>query len=370
MATLYPGDPAPHFHQRTHSNPKFAFDTVAGRYIVLCLFGSASNEAARAAIAAAKARTGFFNDTTACFFGVSIDPADESEKRVADRYPGHRYFWDFDLKVSRLFGAAKTGEDTYTPRWMVIDPTLRVIANIPFQSDGGDIAALHSLIDRLPPPERFAGTPLQAPIIFLRDIFEPELCRQLIAQFDADGGEESGFMRDVGGKTIGLHDRKHKSRKDFYITDDALIRAVQARVIRRIVPEIKKAHQFDVTRMERYIVACYTAEDGGHFRAHRDNTTLGTAHRRFAVSINLNDDYDGGEISFPEYGPRSFKPPVGGAVIFSCSLLHSASVVTRGKRYAFLPFLYDDAAAKIRAENRIHLEAADGTSETAPNALS
>jgi hypothetical protein len=66
-----------------------------------------------------------------------------------------------------------------------------------------------------------------------------------------------------------------------------------------------------VTRMERYIVSCYAAEDGGHFRAHRDNTTAGTAHRRFAVSINLDDAFDGGEVAFPEYGPRSFKAPPG-----------------------------------------------------------
>lgn len=103
--------------------------------------------------------------------------------------------------------------------------------------------------------------------------------------------------------------------------------------------------------MERYIVCCYDAEEGAHFRAHRDNTTGGTAHRRFAVSINLNDDFDGGEVSFPEYGPRSFKPPPGGAVVFSCSLLHAVSRITRGKRYAFLPFLYDDAAAKVREAN-------------------
>ena len=124
---------------------------------------------------------------------------------------------------------------------------------------------------------------------------------------------------------------------------------------RRIVPEIKKVHQFDVTRMERYIVACYAAEDGGHFNMHRDNTTRGTAHRRFAVSINLNDDFDGGEIMFPEYGPRAFKPPIGGAVVFSCSLLHAVTKMTRGRRYAFLPFLYDEAAAAIRAENNPHL---------------
>lgn len=84
--------------------------------------------------------------------------------------------------------------------------------------------------------------------------------------------------------------------------------------------------------MERYIVACYAAEDGGHFNAHRDNTTKGTAHRRFAVSISLNSDFEGGEIVFPEYGPKGYKPPPGGAVVFSCSLLHAVTKVTRGRR--------------------------------------
>lgn len=104
-------------------------------------------------------------------------------------------------------------------------------------------------------------------------------------------------------------------------------------------------------------MGCYDAETGGHFGAHRDNTTKGTAHRRFAVSINLNADFEGGEVSFPEYGPRSFKPPPGGAVVFSCSLLHAVSQVTRGKRFAFLPFLYDDAAARLREDNQVFMEA-------------
>ena len=162
-------------------------------------------------------------------------------------------------------------------------------------------------------------------------------------------------MREVDGKTVVVHDHGHKRRKNYTIEDQDLIKATQARLQRRVVPEILKAHQFRVTRMERYIVSCYTAEDGAHFRAHRDNTTRGTAHRRFAVSINLNAEFEGGEVSFPEYGPRSFKPPLGGAVVFSCSLLHAVSKVTSGRRYAFLPFLYDDAAAKLREHNNAHL---------------
>jgi predicted 2-oxoglutarate/Fe(II)-dependent dioxygenase YbiX len=107
--------------------------------------------------------------------------------------------------------------------------------------------------------------------------------------------------------------------------------------------------------MERYIVACYDADAGGHFRPHRDNTTSGTAHRRFAVTINLNADYEGGDLRFPEYGPRTYRAPPGGAVVFSCSMLHEATPVVRGTRYAFLPFLYDEAGAEVREANNARL---------------
>src|SRR5262249_52451146 len=124
----------------------------------------------------------------------------------------------------------------------------------------------------------------------------------------------------------------------------------------RLLPEVHKAYQFRVTRIERHIVACYDAAEGGHFAPHRDNTTRGTAHRRFAVSLNLNTgQYEGGMLCFPEFGPQLYNAPAGGAVVFSCSLLHAATPVTKGKRYAFLPFLYDEAAARVREENLKYL---------------
>ena len=183
-------------------------------------------------------------------------------------------------------------------------------------------------------------------------MFEPEFCQQLIGLYEEQG--RHGIRLHARGRRQDGRDPRPQATSaasDYCIEDQALIKQTQVRIQRRIVPEILKVHQFKVTRMERYIVSCYAAEDGGHFRAHRDNTTKGTAHRRFAVSINLNDEFDGGEISFPEYGPSSFKLPTGGACVFSCSLLHQVSPVTAGKRYAFLPFLYDDAAAKMREAN-------------------
>ncbi|HEY8383371.1 MAG TPA: 2OG-Fe(II) oxygenase [Microvirga sp.] len=358
---LHPGDPAPWFRQRCTSNPDYAFDTVAGRYVVLCFYGTASDEAGRAALAAVEANRALFDDTSLCLFGVSVDPADEAQGRVRESLPGLRHFWDTDGRVSRLYGAvphdAEPGMAGVPLRrfWLVLDPMLRVRHVLPFRADGGDRDEIMAYLRALPPVERFAGLEIQAPVLIIPNVFEPEFCRRLIGLYEANGGEESGFMREVGGKTVAVTDPAHKRRKDYVIDDPALIRQTQERIRRRIAPEIEKVHYFKPTRMERYIVSCYAAEDGGHFRAHRDNTTKGTAHRRYAVSINLNHEFEGGEVSFPEYGPRGYKAPAGGAVVFSCSLLHAVSKVTSGRRFAFLPFLYDEAAAKVREQNNAFL---------------
>jgi predicted 2-oxoglutarate/Fe(II)-dependent dioxygenase YbiX/peroxiredoxin len=357
FANLTPGDPAPWFHQRSGGNPNYAFDTVGGRWIVMCFFGTAGDEDGRRALAAVNVNRALFDDERACFFGVSLDPNDEAKERVAESMPGLRYFWDFDGTVARAYGAIAQQAVPNPKRlemrrfWVVLDPLLRVRRVVPFQPKGSEIPALIAYLKQLPAPDRFAGIDVPVPVLILPDVFEPDFCKQLIAIYEDKGGKESGFMREVDGKTVEIRDSKHKTRRDVLIEDQAMIRQTQIRIHRRIVPEILKVHQFQVTRMERYLVACYAAEELGHFRAHRDNTTKGTAHRRFAVSINLNNEFDGGEISFPEYGSKSFKLPTGTACVFSCSLLHQVSPVTAGKRFAFLPFLYDDAAAKIREAN-------------------
>lgn len=359
---LTEGDPAPWFVQRTASTPQFAMDVTAGRYLVLCFFASASDPHAMAAIEAVRTRRSFFNDMTACFFGISNDANDESQKRVADEIPGYRYLWDFDASASRLYGAAPRETDQpVTPRrlWVVLDPMLRVLKVVPFATDRSDIANVLAFLARLPAVDRFAGTRLHAPVLMLPNIFEPALCRLLVDLFEKTGGEESGFMREIDGRTVAVHDYGHKRRRDIVVQDQELIKEIQTRFRRRVVPMIQRAHQFTVTRMERYIVSRYSGEDGGHFRPHRDNTTKGTAHRRFAVSVNLNDDFDGGDISFPEFSREGMRPPIGAGLVFSCSLLHAVSAVTRGRRYAFLPFLYDDEAARIREANVKFLE--DGT---------
>lgn len=352
-----PGDPAPWFEAATSDNPRYGFDTVAGRYVVLCFFGSTHIPQGAAALQAALARQDLFAPDRAVFFGVSTDPNDLAAARAAERPPAMRIFWDFDLAVSRLYGAveadARPGSTiAFRGFWLILDPLLRVIARHPLNEGAAALEGLRAL----PAPAAYAGIDLHAPVLILPRVFEPAFCRHLIALYAQHGGEESGFMQEIDGKTVHVLDPSHKRRSDYVIQEAEVRNACRARVQRRIVPEIAKAFQFKATRMERYIVACYDAADGGHFRAHRDNTTRGTAHRRFAVTINLDAEaYEGGDLSFPEFGPRRYRAPTGGAVVFSCSLLHQVDPVTRGRRHAFLPFLYDEEAARLREANNAFL---------------
>ena len=199
---LLAGDPVPWFTQRSSNNSRFRFHIAAGRYIVLCFYASAGDPQGQVAIEAATANRRHFDDVRASFFGVSIDPRDESEGRVRELIPGIRFFWDFDGQVSRLYGAVPKepqpdGRVAVRRFWMVLDPTLRVLAVFPF---------------------------------ILPNVFEPEFCRHLIGLYEKHGGQESGFMREVDGKTVAVNDHSHKRRKDYTIEDPEIVRQTHLRI--------------------------------------------------------------------------------------------------------------------------------------------
>lgn len=366
-ALLGYGEPAPWFSGQTHLNAKFHFDTIGGHPVVLTFFRSAADPLSHAIIELLEQRQLDFEDgAKSLFFGVSTDPQDLALSRLQERR-GMRFFFDLDAHISKLFGAvdeayvvaidAPVPSEAYRCFSVVLDQRLRCVRVVTFSDDAArHVAEVMSIANDLVETSPFVLGRPQAPVLIVPRVFEPELCRRLIDHYEQHGGQESGFMRDVNGKTVGLYDYAHKRRRDQEIVDDELRRACMIRIHDRLAPEVLKAYQFKATRMERYIVACYESETQGHFNRHRDNTTLATAHRKFAVSLNLNTgEFDGGQVWFPEFGRQVFVPPAGGCVVFSCSLLHEALPVTKGKRYVFLPFLYDDEAARIRVQTERHL---------------
>ncbi len=342
-----PGDPAPWFEAATPTNPHFHFSTCVGGYMLLGFLPS-PGPARDAALSAIQAHRSLFNDRKLAAFLVVRDTDSIAAARNQD--PGLRWFLDADGAVSRLYGAldaTPAGEAAEHPYWLVLDPSHRVLSRFAISNVAGLFAALKTL----PEVADYAGTELFAPVLIVPRVFDEDLCRRLIALYEADGGAQSGVMRDVDGRTVGVLD-DFKRRRDVPIESPELRHEILWRLERCLVPEIARVFQFQVTRLERYIVACYDAADGGYFRPHRDNETLGTAHRKFACSINLNAEaFEGGDLRFPEFGPRTYRPPTGGAVVFASGLQHEATPVTRGRRYAFLPFFYDEAGQAVREAN-------------------
>ncbi len=345
------GDVAPWFKTQTPTNPNYYFNTTAGHYVLLA-FMPADPSVHAERLAHFRAHRSRFDDVKLSAFFVLTDEASISTAK--DRLPGVRFFLDRDRAISRLYGALD-GTGAHHPHWLLLDPSLRAMASAPMDDSGAFFASLADL----PALEDYAGVPLQAPVLIVPRVFEPEICARLVATYQAHGGDPSGVMRDVDGRTVGILD-DFKKRRDVMIEDEDFRKGLRLRITRRLLPEIAKAFQFEATRLERYLVACYDAADGGYFRPHRDNETFATAHRRFAVSINLNaEEFEGGDLRFPEFGPRTYRPPTGGAVVFCCSLQHEATPVTRGRRYAFLPFIYDDEGARIREANLSRLAPPD-----------
>lgn len=347
--SLHPGTPAPYFTAPSPSNPTFAFSSMGGRYALLVFLPPPGPER-EAALAAVRADLDLFHDSNAVVFGVLPDR--ESFDAAVNSSHGLRWFADFDGAVLRLYGG-----EAEARRWWLVDPMMRIMMAGPLAEIGEGLA----LLRRLPPAARHAGAPLTAPVLTIPRILEPDFCRELIEVYARDGGGPSGVMRTIDGKTIGVLDG-FKSRRDAHIPPGPLQDGLRNRVAARLAPEIAKAFNWRPTHIERYIVACYDAAEDGHFFPHRDNTTPATRHRKFAVSINLNEDFDGGDLRFPEFGPATYRPPPGGAVVFSCSLLHEATSVTRGRRFATLPFLYDAEGARIREAYVAAQEAAAGES--------
>ena len=338
------GEALPFLHPKSNRNPQFALGSLGGRFVLFCAIKNLESDAAKTALAAIPREPRHETHHLLTIFTAGQSNAD------LEALSTHRLVFN-DAAVAEASGLF----DPRHPdgRWVLVDPTLRVLAMWPLAE--ADTAL--RFFAAAPMPDNHVGAG-NAPVLVAPNVFEPGFCKHLIGYYQTQGANPSGItQQDASGRTFVALDDSFKRRRDCLIEDAALREAAMQRIYWRLGPMIERAFMWRPTRMERYLVACYDADNGGYFRAHRDNTTNGTAHRRFAVTINLNaNEYEGGDLRFPEFGSRTYRAPTGGAVVFSCGLLHEATPVTKGERYAFLPFLYDDAAAKIREANNQYLD--------------
>ena len=185
----------------------------------------------------------------------------------------------------------------------------------------------------------------QAPALIVPDVFTPEFCHECIRAFDSG----KTFDGTVGGGAQARFSPQAKIRTDMIVQGE-LLRQIDEKLSKALFPEIEKVFGFKVTRRELYKIGCYDAERGGFFRAHRDNFDPPLGYRRIAMTLHLNEEFEGGGLRFPEYGNYVYKPPLGAAILFSCNNLHEALHVTEGKRFIMVSFFHGENEEAYRRE--------------------
>ncbi|MGE5624036.1 MAG: 2OG-Fe(II) oxygenase [Bacillota bacterium] len=336
MAGLTPGDRIPDFARPgADGKPCLFYDLYFGQPIVLVALGVAADPGTRAGLAALGLADPAWEKVTRVVL-VQGTPAECASLATALK-PGITLMADDGAFAAHLLGGPAKSMTAF-----VLDENLRITDRLERQGEPEalvkQIAALYAA-RRQPEAKTFRQ---QAPVLLIPRVLDATMCDGLIGLFEETGGTPSGTAYVQGDKADWKPDPNVKMRRDIYLQEGSWLERVKDALVRRVLPEINRCFNFQVTQHEVFKVIRYDA-GAGYFRPHRDNESRDTQHRRFAMTLNLNTGaYQGGELHFPEFGPDLYAPERGAAAIFSCSLLHEVMPVTQGSRYALLGFFFGE----------------------------
>ena len=248
-------------------------------------------------------------------------------------------FFDAQGKVKAAYRLGHTIASTC----FVLSPNLQVLTTLAVHEFA---ATVHQVLSTLASRSALIA-PLeihtQAPVLLIPRVLTPELCHTLIHVWETCGHVDTGVEHS--------HDRQRQDRIDHAIspvrTTSCPIRSCCGSSpppwAGGSSPKCTKPLRFRRRGLKDSKSSAMPPPTGGFFQAHRDNLSPSTAHRRFALTLNLNEEYDGGHLRFPEYGPHLYRPTAGDAVVFACAHLHEVTRVTHGRRFTLLSFLFGDA---------------------------
>ena len=336
MSSLAVGERAPQIVGTTELGRFFSLEVQAGRPAVLLLLRSDDAQAARALLHAL---------------------AETAEPRLRQAGVDLVPLAALDAAFVRAFAddEERRGQIVYTtdvegpaagehPLAVFLDRSGRIAHIAP-------ISCAYDLIEALGAAAPFLRSEAarlcvsSAPVLIIPNLLTPSQCQALIAHFETSA-HKAGVMASVrDGQAWVKTDESKKLRREIELAEDSEPHRLILNVLaEQCAPEIKRAFQADMAHADRILLARYD-DTGGYFKRHKDNAAPQTAFREFAISLNLNtQDYEGGELLFPEFNDHRYNPPAGAAIIFSASLLHEAAPVTKGSRYVALSFLSSAAA--------------------------
>ncbi len=344
---LFVGDLAPEFILPSHQGTMVTSEYLCGKPLVIVFYGTDQRHEAIAQICSFRDLYSQFQNLGANVISISMDSV-EFRCEFAKKYKLPFFLLsDVNYEISTAFNVCEkitsNGQNglIFYRKIFLLDAN-RKITKIYDQVDPHtDVLQVIEDLKKLVAKKTSHQIFMQAPVLLISDVFDAEFCQKLIHIWKTKGNFDSGFPQQPDGENTRAYqpNYSHKIRQDHILQGEDLQEVLDL-ISTRIFPEIWKAFNYQVNRCNESRVICYDSDRGGYFRPHRDNTNPDQAHRKFALTINLNvGEYEGAYLKFPEYGLDLYQPETGGAVIFSCSLLHEVTDITAGKRFAIRAFI-------------------------------
>ena len=171
-------------------------------------------------------------------------------------------------------------------------------------------------------------------IVFLRGFIDPGECKYLLQSAEMRNSWHPAKVGEYehNNLVVAVVDPEATTAEVTLDFDGGLkvisrLRTIAAAVARRQFG--LEICTFSNTSMSRYA-------PGAMVGRHRDTSTFST-ERLVTIILYLNDDFDGGDLIFPDLGV-SYKPTCGDVAIFLSEYFHSVAMVTGGYRYCLIQF--------------------------------
>jgi peroxiredoxin len=324
-------------------------DDVMGDPVLLVFDRNAADsgpESSRELLRAVAALRDRLDGIAGTIFVLTRRPADRLSAIAGTRNMPFRLLSDADGAVFEAYGVIPA-EAPAVPASVVLDPNGRVVGICEGIDTAAQFDGVAACLERLD-AERPRGTiGVHPPVLVVPNALDASFRGRLIEVWhrpvpfwEGDGMVSQGFNVERGDFKV--RNARYGNVTQYVLRDPVLAGEIDREMMRRVAPEIEKAFGYRPARREDYRIACYDSVEGGSLPAHRDNPTRETRHRRFTVSVNLNnDDFEGGELAFRESSDHRYEVGAGTAIVWSCALLHEIMPVTAGRRFIVATHLID-----------------------------
>ncbi len=152
----------------------------------------------------------------------------------------------------------------------------------------------------------------------------------------------------IEGKVGNRVNLKQKIRSDIFITNEKFLKKIDNIVYNNLYEKIKNDFGVDIKFREKWKVGLYDSINGGFYNLHTDDAG-DTKYRKISCVIALSNknDYEGGQFHIPSLNFEE-KFEKGSAIIFNSELLHGVKIITKGRRYVLIGFMFNTEGKKIK----------------------